>query len=88
VVAIGIRPFVIGTPNGATAFRGTLEAMKKQETVWLTDAESVVQASSVIDEANGPIAMRPQRVCHDTLPWLISVSLDELARLPPQQSPP
>jgi 1-deoxy-D-xylulose 5-phosphate reductoisomerase len=48
VIAIGIHPFVIGTPNGATALRRTLEAMKKQETVWLTDAESVVQASSVI----------------------------------------
>jgi allantoinase len=48
VVAIGIHPFGIGTPNGATALRRTLEAMKKQETVWFTDAESVVQASSVI----------------------------------------
>jgi hypothetical protein len=27
------------------------------------------------DEANGPIAKCVQRVCHDTLPWLISVSL-------------
>ena len=27
-------------------------------------------------EANGPIAMRVQCVCHDTLPWLISFSLD------------
>jgi hypothetical protein len=27
---------------------GALEAMKKRETLWLTDAESVVQASSVI----------------------------------------
>jgi hypothetical protein len=48
VVAIGIHPFGIGTPNGATALRRSLEAMKKQETVWFTDAESVVQASSVI----------------------------------------
>src|SRR5439155_803022 len=29
----------------------------------------------LIDEANGPIAMQLQRVCHDTLPWLISFSL-------------
>jgi len=28
-----------------------------------------------VDEANGPISMQPQHVCHDTLPWLISVSL-------------
>jgi hypothetical protein len=28
------------------------------------------------DEANGPLARRPQCVCHDTLPWLISFSLD------------
>jgi allantoinase len=48
VVAIGIYPFGIGTPNVATALRRSLEAMKKQETVWFTDAESVVQASSVI----------------------------------------
>ena len=26
--------------------------------------------------SNGPIAKQVQRVCHDTLPWLISVSLD------------
>src|SRR5205814_9236947 len=32
-----------------------------------------------IDEANGPIAMQLQCVCHDTLPWLISVSLDDSA---------
>jgi hypothetical protein len=25
---------------------------------------------------NGPTAKRPQRVCHSTLPWLISFSLD------------
>jgi hypothetical protein len=28
-----------------------------------------------IDEANGPIARQIQRACHDSLPWLISVSL-------------
>jgi len=48
VVAIGINAFVISTPNGATALRRTLESTKKQETVWLTDAESVTQASNVI----------------------------------------
>ena len=31
-----------------------------------------------IDEANSPIAMQLQYVCHDTLPWLISVSLGDM----------
>jgi allantoinase len=48
MAAIGIHPFGIGTPNEAIALRRSLEAMKKQETVWFTDAESAVQASSVI----------------------------------------
>src|SRR5437588_2592239 len=30
----------------------------------------------LIDEANGPLSMQLQRVYHDTLPWLISFSLD------------
>jgi NADH:ubiquinone oxidoreductase subunit 6 (subunit J) len=34
-----------------------------------------MKASNRVDEANGPIPMRLQRVCHDTLPRLISVSL-------------
>src|SRR6266566_2632971 len=33
-----------------------------------------------IDEANGPIAKQLQCVCHDTLPWLISVSLGSITR--------
>jgi 1-deoxy-D-xylulose 5-phosphate reductoisomerase len=45
VVAIGLHPFVVGTPNGAAAMRRTLEALKKQQTVWLTDVEAVVEAS-------------------------------------------
>jgi 1-deoxy-D-xylulose 5-phosphate reductoisomerase len=47
VVAIGIHPFVVGTPNGAAALRRTLEALKKLQTVWLTDTESLVQASNL-----------------------------------------
>src|SRR5262249_20212682 len=35
VVAIGIHPFVVGTPDGAVAMRRTLEALKKIKTVWL-----------------------------------------------------
>ena len=30
----------------------------------------------VIDEDNGPISIQPQSDCHETLPWLISYSLD------------
>jgi hypothetical protein len=30
------------------------------------------------DEATGPIAIQLQRVCHDTLPGLISVSLGHM----------
>jgi hypothetical protein len=45
VVAIGIHPFVVGTPNGAAALRRTLEALKKLPTVWLTDVKAVVQAA-------------------------------------------
>jgi allantoinase len=48
VVAIRIHRFVIATPNGAIALRQILESMKKQETVWLADTQSVVQTSSVI----------------------------------------
>ena len=33
------------------------------------------------DEANGPISKQVQRVCHDTLPWLISFSLDPMMRV-------
>jgi hypothetical protein len=29
------------------------------------------------DEANGPISLQLQRICHDTLPWLISFSLGD-----------
>ncbi len=46
VVAIGIHPFVIGTPDGAAAMRRTLEALKKIDTVWLTDTEALLQAGA------------------------------------------
>jgi hypothetical protein len=41
-----------------------------------SDPSPVSRRGLPIDEANGPIALQPQRVCHDTLPWLISRSLD------------
>jgi len=36
------------------------------------------KAIEAINAANGPLAKQLQRVCHDTLPWLISFSLDEI----------
>jgi len=33
-----------------------------------------------MDEAHGPIPVRPRSVCHFTLPWVISFSLDHAAR--------
>lgn len=45
VVAIGIHPFVIGTPAGAAAMRRVLGALKKEKLVWITDVQQVVKAS-------------------------------------------
>jgi len=43
VVAIGIHPFVIGTPAGAAAMRRVLENLKGQRLVWLADVEAVLR---------------------------------------------
>ncbi len=45
VVAIGIHPFVIGTPAGAAALRRVLEDFKKQRLVWVTDVQAVLEAA-------------------------------------------
>ncbi len=45
VVAIGVHPFVVGTPDGAAAMRRVLERLKKENLVWLTDVELVMNAS-------------------------------------------
>jgi allantoinase len=45
VVAIGLHPFVVGTPAGAASFRRVIAALKKQKLVWLTDVEAVVTAA-------------------------------------------
>lgn len=45
VVAIGIHPFVVGTPAGAASLRRVLESLKAENLVWLTDAEAVVRAA-------------------------------------------
>ena len=47
VVAIGIHPFVVGTPAGAAAMRRTLEALRKMNGVWLTDTEAVLKAAGL-----------------------------------------
>ncbi|CAH1662505.1 Polysaccharide deacetylase [Hyphomicrobiales bacterium] len=41
VVAIGIHPFVVGTPSGAAAMRRVLETVKKLDGVWLTETRAV-----------------------------------------------
>ncbi|MFZ5781856.1 MAG: polysaccharide deacetylase [Pseudomonadota bacterium] len=46
VVAIGIHPFVVGTPAGAASFRRVLEVLKKQPLVWLADTDAVMVAAS------------------------------------------
>jgi allantoinase len=45
VIAIGIHPFVIGSPAGAAAMRRVLENLTKQTLVWVTDVEAVVRAA-------------------------------------------
>jgi allantoinase len=45
VVAIGIHPFVVGTPAGAAAMRRVLESFKKMNLVWTTDVEAVLKAA-------------------------------------------
>ena len=45
VVAIGIHPFVVGTPDGAAALRRVLQNFKKQKQVWVTDVQAVLDAA-------------------------------------------
>ena len=45
VVAIGIHPFVVGTPAGAASLRRVLEAIKTMKPVWIADVEAVVAAA-------------------------------------------
>ena len=45
VVAIGIHPFVIGTPSGTAALRHVLENFKNQKLVWVTDVEAVMNVA-------------------------------------------
>ena len=45
VVAIGIHPFVVGTPAGTAALRRVLENFKQQKLVWVTDVEAILAAA-------------------------------------------
>jgi allantoinase len=45
VVAIGIHPFVVGTPDGAEALRRVLENFKSQKLVWVTEVQAVLDAA-------------------------------------------
>jgi peptidoglycan/xylan/chitin deacetylase (PgdA/CDA1 family) len=47
IVAIGIHPFVVGTPAGAAALRRVLSTLKQQKLVWLTDVEAALRAAGV-----------------------------------------
>lgn len=44
VVAIGIHPFVVGTPDGAQTLRRVLENLRNQRLVWVTDVAAVLHA--------------------------------------------
>ena len=41
VVAIGLHPFVVGTPSGAAAMRRVLQAIRQLDAVWLTDTSTI-----------------------------------------------
>jgi hypothetical protein len=48
VVAIGIHPFVVGTPAGAAAMRRVLTTLQNEKLVWLADVESVLKAAGAL----------------------------------------
>jgi len=45
VVAIGVHPFVMGTPAGAASFRRVIEMLKKRPLVWFADTDAVTVAA-------------------------------------------
>ncbi len=53
VVAIGIHPFVVGTPDGAAALRRVLQNFKKQKLVWVTDVQAVLDAAAYVPAKGG-----------------------------------
>ncbi|MGA7489344.1 MAG: polysaccharide deacetylase, partial [Xanthobacteraceae bacterium] len=46
-VVIGIHPFVIGTPDGAAALRRVLSRLKKDDQVWLTATDAILDAAGL-----------------------------------------
>jgi allantoinase len=48
VVAIGLHPFVVGTPAGAAALRRVIETLKQQNLVWITDTQAVAHVAASI----------------------------------------
>jgi hypothetical protein len=46
-VVIGIHPFVVGTPDGATAMRRVLTRLKNDNLVWLTDTDAIRKAAGL-----------------------------------------
>src|SRR5438046_1506948 len=44
-VVIGLHPFVVGTPDGSAALRRVLSRLKKDDSVWLTDTESILNSA-------------------------------------------
>ena len=46
VVAIGIHPFVMGTPSGAASMRRVLQNLKQQKLVWMADTDAVMAATN------------------------------------------
>ena len=45
IVAIGIHPFLVGTPDGADALRRVVENFKNQKLVWVTDVKAVLDVA-------------------------------------------
>ncbi len=45
-VAIGIHPFVVGTPGGAAMLSRVLDRFQKEELIWLTDVQAVYEHAS------------------------------------------
>jgi peptidoglycan/xylan/chitin deacetylase (PgdA/CDA1 family) len=46
-VVIGIHPFVVGTPDGASALRRVLLRLKEDDAVWLADADALLKAAGL-----------------------------------------
>jgi hypothetical protein len=45
IVAMGIHPFVVGTPDGAQALCRVLENFKNQKLFWVMDVQAVLHVA-------------------------------------------